>query len=386
MKANFPKLEVVNICNSAETRKDRPQLYSWIFGFVGRHRKTLSEVTLILPEGKWGGGGGDDPNLFHNQVVLDQLNIRNTLRKDLKIPQNMYVGVKHRLETLTKLKKLNWDVGMLEGQRRYDLGTTLLVSQTMLVQLNLDNLRLKDLPLWGQMDKLLENICGTLETLLLGGCLCVSSSALGVYTFNCSWLKSCKRLKQLEVVICGISIDSIEDLCFEQLRFLNLGHMLMQDQIEFICRHGVNLEMWMVPQRGYLKNMLVAKITSYLFQCMLYLPKLNTVTLFSACVDEHDILKFILEQPGIQRYGGTISVAEHERNGDIKLHIDRQVLARDHGQLNRFMDENRVDPVEQVNLRGLMDYVMRNIIPGIANENHDDLIVFRRDDEYVEDA
>lgn len=384
MKNYFPKLESINIANVAESRRDRPLLYSWIFGFVGRHRKTLTEVTLILPEGmiddrgSSGGGGDHNNNLFSQHP---QVNIRKDLRRDLKMPQHTYWDVKHRLENFTQLKKLIWDAGMLEGQRRYDLGTTLLISQTMLVELHIDNLHLKDLPLWGHMEKLLEKLNGTLETLSLGGCFCGPPSALlGAYVFSCSWLKNCKRLKQLEMVICGISVESIEDLPFDHLQYLNLGHMLIQDQIEFICRHGKNLETWVVPQRGCLVNILVARVTSYLFQCMLYLPRLKILNLFSACADADEIQEFVRDLPGIRKCG-RMCLMEQDRNGDIRYHIDRQVFTKDHSQLDRFMEENRVNPVEQMNGEDLVEYFIRNIIAGRLVENHDGGLLFWRDED-----
>lgn len=332
--------------------------------------------------GGGGGGGGGNHNLFS---LLPGMNVRKDLRRDLKMPQHTYLDVKHRLENFTQLKKLIWDTGMLEGQRRYDLGTTLLISQTMLVELHIDNLHLKDLPLWGHMDKLLEKISTTLETLSLGGCFCGPPSALlGVYVFSCSWLKNCKRLKQLEMVICGISVESIEDLPFEQLLYLNLGHMLIQDQIEFICRHGKNLETWVVPQRGCLVNILVAKVTSYLFQCMLHLPRLKILNLFSACAEATEILEYVREQPGIRKCG-RMCIMEQERNGDIRFHIDRQLFTRDHSQLDGFMEENRVNPVDQMNGEDLVEYFIRNIIAGRLIENHEGGLLFWRD-ENGEDA
>lgn len=366
MKNYFPKLKAVNIANVAETRKDRPILYSWVFGFVGRHRGTLSDVSLILPEGmlddRGSYGGVLGPPTHGNRLLLTTtMNVRKDLRDDLKTSPHIYEELKYRLEATTTLSKLIWDTSMLEGHRRYNLGSTLLLAQTRLTELHLDNLHLKDVPLWAKIGELLPKISETLKELSLGGCFCGGNSILGTHVFNCSWLSKCNRLKYLEMVVCGVSVEAIDQLPTQSITFLNFGHLLLQRQIEYLAQNMIKLESWFIPQRGCLVNLRIPPVTCYLFKAVLYLPNLTKISVSTDCADIRSIMEFVRDSDGISPCCNN-SLMPNERHGNVAFHIDRKVFIRDHSELGNFLEENRENSLGDMDHEDLIGLIINNLM------------------------
>ncbi|CAL8141227.1 unnamed protein product [Orchesella dallaii] len=330
----FPSLRRVSIANISELRKDRPAAYSRIFAFLATHYKTLEDVTLIYPEGQMASS-------------LTQPRVYRDLRRDHKMPQEMYEDVRSKLEQM-KLKKMFWDVSMMEGTGRYNLGSTLLKSQTMLTELLLDNLFVKDIAIWNSIGAILEKSSKTLLQVTLGGCMCIPLPLGGSSHFSCAWLQNCEQLEHLVMTICGMFVDSIELLPKEKLQHLNLGHMLLPNQIEYIAQNMINLQSWILPQKGCKVNMLVPKINVYLFEVILHLPRLTKMTLCIESADMDEISEFAESECGISQM--KCLCVTFPKKGSVSFSIDRSTFQRDHSELCSFIETYRRELIESLEM------------------------------------
>ncbi|ODM92640.1 hypothetical protein Ocin01_14042 [Orchesella cincta] len=344
----FPSLKRASIANVCELRKDRPSAYTRIFAFIARHDKILEDVTLIYPEGQMA-------------TSLTQPMVYRDLRQDHKMPQDMYQDVKRKLEGM-KLEKILWDVSMMEGTGRYNLGSALLRSQTTLKELLLDNLFLKDITLWNSVGSILEKSSKTLKQVTLGGCMCVPLPLGGSSHFSCAWLKNCEGLEYLVMTICGMFVESIELLPTGKLRYLNLGHMLLPNQIEYIAQSFPNLEIWTLPQKGCKVNMLVPKINLYLFQVILHLPRLSKLTLCIETAEIEEILQYSGSQPGISNV--KCVCVSSPKTGSISFSIDRMIFQRDQSELYGFIEKFRRELIEdlEMNEAELVEFFLRHVL------------------------
>jgi len=105
----------------------------------------------------------------------------------------------------------------------------------------------------------------------------------------------------------------------------------------------VNLDSWVLPQKGSILHPAVPRISLYLFRSILHLPKLESLTIYTECSDAQEILDFVGPEEGIQLCQFW-SMFEPPQAGDMTFHICRKKFSLDHNQLKTFMDSNRPDP------------------------------------------
>jgi len=240
-------------------------------------------------------------------------------------------------------------------------GLSLLKSQNTLRELFLDNLCVKDMAIWNSIGSILEKSSKTLSQVTLGGCMC-TPLPLGSSHFSCAWLQNCKRLEQLVMTICGVFVDSVELLPKENLRYLNLGHMLLPNQIEYISQNFQNLETWILPQKGCKVTILVPKINIYLFKVILHLPKLSRITLCMESADIDDITEYINTQSGISQL--QCACIGCPRKGSVSFCVDRTTFHRDQVELPSFIEKYRRDLMEDLDMDEgeFVEYFLRHVL------------------------